>query len=109
MYLSILLPVVLAALTVLAAYLSGYFNQERTRLTHEIADLKKEKDALATEKDALVQNADKLIAEKKTVLEDLLRQNVESLKLFKELEEYRDSHPEEFQIIRKPKPSPSPK
>lgn len=107
-YLSILLPVVLAALTVLAGILSGYFNQERRRLKDDVALLKKQKSDL-------VQNANSLAAENKaareqlqTTTELLNRVNVEAIKLNKALEEERDSRPEEPKINRKPKPSPSP-
>lgn len=45
-YLSVLLPMVLAILTVLAGILSGYFNRERRQLARDIEILKEEKSAL---------------------------------------------------------------
>ena len=45
-YLSILLPVVLGSLTVLAGILSGYFDRERTQLKRSIESLKRENTAL---------------------------------------------------------------
>jgi len=100
-YLSILLPVALAALTVLTGILSGYFNRERKQLASDI-------EALKREKNALVQNVNDLATKNKEDLKELNKVNVESLKLFKELDEYRDSHAEELKLKRKPKPSPSP-
>lgn len=52
-YLSALLPMVLAALTVLAGILSGYFDRERAKLNSDISALKKEKDALIERTSAL--------------------------------------------------------
>ena len=119
-YLSILLPVVIAALTVLAGILSGYFNQERKQLTRDIQALKKEKDALtqnaktlAVENEKALEQVNKLdvlnakqTADYEKALEQLHRLNAFNIKLNEKLNEVLDSDAGEPKI--KPKPSPTP-
>lgn len=65
-YLSILLPMVLAALTVLAGILSGYFDRERTELKRNVEALNREKSALLETQNVIRQanaNAEKDLKE----------------------------------------------
>jgi hypothetical protein len=67
-YLSILLPILLASLTVLAGILSGYFNRERTQLTQDI-------EALKAEKSQLIEKTRDLAIEKAATLKRLQEMN----------------------------------
>jgi cell division protein FtsB len=60
-YIAALLPVVLALLTFLSAWLSGYFDAERLRLKQETQQLRADRDGLKTESRALHASVDLLV------------------------------------------------
>jgi sensor domain CHASE-containing protein len=60
-YLAALLPALLAVLTFVSAWLSGYFDRERIRLKQETSQLRSDRDALKAEKTQLGASVEVLI------------------------------------------------
>jgi len=85
-YISALLPIMLASLTVLAGILSGFFDRERAKLQNEIAILRDEKSALLEAQSAIHkanEDAEKRLADLTATYQAFRRQvTQESQELF---------------------------
>jgi len=97
-YLSILLPIALASLTILAGILSGYFNRERMQLARDI-------EALKAEKTALIERETARFEATRASLKRWEKIDEESRKV---LEAFRQQLPLVPFAIPTPTPSPSP-